>query len=222
MEPRHRVCEALPAMKPWKTLATDGTYSLRQREREFMVLKEGKILVTSRSSGLEPTVVRLAFSRLITDAPRVLIGGLGFGHTLRAVLDGGPDLMEVTVCEPSESLVKWNEGPLAETNGHALEDPRVVVEVGDIQSVLSDHRRAFDVALLDLDNGPFEVAVNDDLSLYSIGGLSSVRASMRGGGRLVVASAGTHPGFNKRLTSVGFQASVEALGGGHLAFIGDT
>lgn len=208
-------------MKPWKTLATDGKYQLRQRDREFMVLESGKILLTSKSKGLEPDVARLAFARLSVDAPRVLVGGLGFGALLRAVLDVGPDLMEVTVCEPSKPVMAWNEGPLADFNGHALEDPRVEVEVGDIQAVLSGHRRGFDVALLDLDNGPFEVNVQDDLSLYSIGGLSSVRASMRAGGRLVVASAGTHPGFNKRLTSVGFQASVEPLGQGHLVFIGD-
>lgn len=208
-------------MKPWKTLATDGKYQLRQRDRELMVLAAGKIVLTSRSAGLEPDVARLALSRLATDAPRVLVGGLGFGLTLRAVLEAGPDLMEVTVCEPSGPLVAWSRGPLAELSGRALEDPRVEVEVGDIQAVLAAHRRGFDVALLDLDHGPFEVNVKDDLSLYSVGGLSSLRASLRPGGRLVVASAGTHPGFNKRLAAVGFQASVQPLGGGHLAFIGD-
>jgi hypothetical protein len=51
-------------MKPWKTLATDGKFTLRQREREYMVLSEGKIIMSSRQHGAEPqaacpsTVVR--------------------------------------------------------------------------------------------------------------------------------------------------------------------
>lgn len=186
-----------------------------------MVLEQGKIMLTSRSSGLESDLVRLAFARLNTDAPRIFVGGLGFGFILRAVLDGAPDLAKVLVNEPWEPLIDWHEGPLTEMNGGALEDPRVEIDTGDVQLVLSENRKKFDVILLDLDNGPYAVDVKDDLSLYSIGGLSSVRASLAAGGRVVVSSAGTHPGFNKRLTTVGLRATAETLGGGHLAFVGD-
>ena len=210
-------------MKPWKTLATDGKFSLRQREREYMVLHEGKILMSSRHHGAEPELARIGMAHVDAQSPKVLIGGLGFGFTLRAALDAAPDLARVTVNEPSKAVVEWNRGPLASLNGHALDDPRVTVEVGDVQRVLSKHRRGFDVILLDIDNGPFAVDIDDDQSLYSIGGLSSVRASLKSGGRLAVVSAGTHPGFNKRLIEVGFSSSsVEYVGGGDsLVFIGD-
>ena len=209
-------------MKPWKTLATDGKFSLRQREREYMVLSEGKILMTSRQHGAEKDLARIACARLETDVPRVLVGGLGFGFTLRAALDIAPDLAKVTVNEPSKAVVEWNRGALALLNDHALEDPRVSVEVGDVPHVLSKHRRGFDVMMLDIDNGPFAVDIDDEQSLYSIGGLSSMRASLKSGGRLAVLSAGTHPGFNKRLTEVGFTASVQYVGeGDSLVFIGD-
>lgn len=209
-------------MKPWKTLATDGKFTLRQREHEYMVLADGKILMNSRHHGEEPELARIACARLETSSPKLLVGGLGFGFILRAALDLAPDLAKVMVNEPSKSVVEWNRGPLASLNGHALEDPRVSVEVGDVQRVLSKHRRGFDAILLDLDNGPFAVDIDDDLSLYSIGGLSSVRASLRSGGRLAVLSAGTHPGFNKRLVEVGFSASAQHVGKGDaLVFIGD-
>lgn len=209
-------------MKPWKTLATDGKFALRQREREYMVLADGKILMNSRHHGEEPELARIACARLETSSPKLLVGGLGFGFILRAALDVAPDLAKVMVNEPSKAVVEWNRGPLASLNGHALEDPRVSVEVGDVQRVLSKHRRGFDAILLDLDNGPFAVDIDDDLSLYSIGGLSSVRASLRSGGRLAVLSAGTHPGFNKRLVEVGFSASAQHVGQGDaLVFIGD-
>jgi spermidine synthase len=208
-------------MKPWKTLATDGKFTLRQREREYMVLADGKILMSSRQHGDEPGLVRIGCARIDHDSPKILVGGLGFGFTLRAALDHAPDLSKVTVNEPSKSVVEWNRGPLASLSGHALGDDRVTVEVGDVQRVLSKHRRGFDVILLDIDNGPFAVDIDDDMSLYSIGGLSSVRASLASGGRLAVLSAGTHPGFNKRLIAVGFSStSVEPVGDS-LVFVGD-
>lgn len=209
-------------MKPWKTLATDGKFTLRQREQEYMVLSEGKILLNSRHHGSEKELARIGFARIDTGSPKVLVGGLGFGFTLRAALDVAPDLTKVIVSEPSKTVVEWNRGTLASLNGHALDDPRVTAVVGDVQHVLSAHRRGFDVVLLDLDNGPFAVDIDDDQSMYSLGGLSSVRASLRSHGRLAVLSAGTHPGFNKRLTEVGFTASVQYVGDGDsLVFIGD-
>lgn len=207
-------------MKPWKTLATDGKFALRQREREYMVLADGKILMSSRQHGDEPDLVRIGCARIDRDDPKILVGGLGFGFTLRAALDHAPDRAKVTVNEPSKTVVEWNRGPLASLNGHALDDDRVTVEVGDVQRVLSKHRKGFDVIVLDLDNGPFAVDIDDDMSLYSIGGLSSVRASLASGGRLAVLSQGTHPGFNKRLVAVGFSASVEYVGDS-LVFVGD-
>ena len=209
-------------MKPWKTLATDGKFSLRQREGEYLVLQDGKILISSRHHGHEPELCRIGCARLQHGSPKVLVGGLGFGFLLRAALDATPDLAKLTVCEPSKAVVEWNRGPLAALNEHALEDPRAEVEVADVQRVLSKHRKGFDVILLDLDNGPFAVDIDDDQSLYSIGGLSSVRASLKPGGRVVVSSHGTHPGFNKRLAEVGFTPSVQYVGGGDaLVFVGD-
>lgn len=207
-------------MKPWKTLATSGKWTLRERDAEFMVQVDGKILLTSRRHGNEAVLARIGCARLDTHRPHVLIGGLGFGFTLRAALDELPPDAKVTVCELSPAVVEWCRGALAERNGHALEDPRVEVEVADIQRVLSKHRGAFDVALLDLENGPFPVSVQDDATLYSVGGLSSVRASLKKPGRLAVWSGGQHPGFNKRLREVGFTASVEKTGEG-LIFVGD-
>lgn len=211
-------------MKPWKTIATDGKWTLRQRDQEFMVQVDGKVLMTSRRHGSEDELARIGCARVNSASPHVLIGGLGFGFTLRAALDNLPDSAKVVVSELSKHVVEWNRsgGELAKLHGDSLDDHRVSVEVGDVQKLLSKNRNAFDVVLLDIDNGPFAVTVEDNETMYSIGGLSSVRASLKKGGRLAVWSAGTHPGFNKRLREVGFVASVEKTGDGqHLVFIGD-
>ncbi len=207
-------------MKPWKTLARDGKWTLRQRDTEYMVQVEGKILFMSRRHGSEEDLARIGSARVMNEHPRVLIGSLGFGFTLRAALDVLPHGAQVVVCELSKALVEWNRGALAAMNGNALDDPRVTVELGDVQAVLPRYRGKFDVVLLDIDNGPSAMTVDDEQTLYSIGGMSSVRASLKPGGRLAVFSAVTHPGFNKRLREVGFTASVEKTAS-HLVFIGD-
>lgn len=198
-------------MKPLKVLATHGEWTLRQRDNEFMVQRKGAIVSTSRNDGHELDLVRLALARISTSTPRILVGGLGFGLLLRALLDDLGDGAQVTVLEPSEAVRAWNEGPLAALHDDALHDARVRVESGDALIFLSKHRAKFDAVLLDIDAGPFDVDIDDDTSLYSIGGFSSLRASLDKGGRLAIASRTTQPGINKRLRECGFQATAEKV-----------
>lgn len=207
-------------MKPLKTLGTHGEWTLRQRDQTFMVQHEGRVVLSSRNDGHEGDLVRLGFSRASAADARVLVGGLGFGQLLRAVLNEVGDGARITVLEPSPAMLAWNRGPLAELSENALEDDRVTVQGGDPLSYLANHRGAFDVVLLDLDAGPFDVDAQDDLSMYSLGGMTCIKAAMASGGRVTAASRSTHSGFNKRLTACGFTASVEKVGE-RLYFFGD-
>jgi spermidine synthase len=209
-------------MKPWKVIASEGKWTLRSRGDEFLVQVEGRVLLSSRRTGSEAELARIGCARLTSDGPRVLVGGLGFGFTLRAVLDVLPIGARVLVCEPSPAVVEWNRGPVAPLAGAPLEDHRVEVVVGDVQRLLPKHRGRFDVILLDLDEAPFPVSAIANSNLYDLGGLSSLRASLKKGGRLAIWSGGPQAGFTKRLTEVGFTAGVEKTGDGkHLVFKGD-
>lgn len=207
-------------MKPLKLLATEGRWSLRQRDTEYLLLRDGRIYASSRSSGGEEEFVRFAFARVVSAAPRVFVGGLAFGHTLAAVLERLPDGGRVVVSEESPALVAWHQGVLAAVNGEALADPRVTVETGEAQRVLAKHRDGFDVVLLDVEATAAADTGDADERLAALAGLSSARASLKKGGRLAVWSAATHPGFLKRLREVGFAPSVEKTGH-HLVFLGD-
>lgn len=207
-------------MKPLKVLATHGEWTLRQRDNVFMVQHQGRIVSTSKQDGHEADLVRMGLARTSSSAPRILIGGLGFGLLLRAVLDDVGDGARVTVLEPSEAVLAWNEGPLSELSNDAVHDERVEVESGDALVFLSQHRAKFDVVLLDIDAGPFDLNVDDDTSLYSIGGFSSLKASLDKGGRLAIASRTTQAGINKRLRECGFQATAEKVGERYV-FTGD-
>lgn len=208
-------------MKPWKTLATEGSWSLRERDGEFMVQRDARIVLKSRRRGDNDDLVRAAFARINTASPRILVGGLGFGGLTRAVLERLPDGGRMLIAEPMKPLVAWHQGPLAHFSGDALQDPRVELVVGELTSVLIKHRSAFDAVVLELDQGPFEVQLDDDASAFSVGGLSSLRASLRPGGRLAVSSEQPHPGFVKRLRQVGLEGAAEKTTSETFIFVGD-
>ena len=87
--------------------------------------------------------------------PRVLIGGLGMGYTLRAALDQLPPAAEVTVVELNPVVVEWCRGPLAALTDDAVADRRVRVEIGDVAGAIAGARRGeLDAILLDLYEGP--------------------------------------------------------------------
>lgn len=191
---------------------------LKQRDREFLVQVDGKVLMGSRAHASEELLARVACEQL-PPAARVLIGGLGFGFTLRAALDVLEPAAKVVVAELSGAIVEWNRGVLADLARRPLDDPRVTLEQKDVSKVMGRSRAAFDAIVLDVDNGPFAVTQQANASLYSLTGISHARLALAPKGRLVVWSAGDDPGFVKRLREVGFDVKTHAAGGRHVIFV---
>ena len=125
-------------MKAWEVLgessAADGTdIQLRRRDDEYLILANGKPLMSSRLHGSEEALATVGCSRARTrEQPRVLVGGLGMGFTLRAVLDALPSNAVVTVAELVPAVIEWNRGSLATLAGHPLRDRRVRIQVTDV------------------------------------------------------------------------------------------
>jgi spermidine synthase len=145
---------------------------------------------------------------LFREPRAVLVGGLGLGFTLRAVLDRvGRDAV-VTVAELVPELVGWNRNQLAELNDRPLEDPRCEVVVGDVFQTIKRSRGAFDVILLDVDNGPIALSHASNQRLYSEQGLRACYQSLRSEGVLAVWAAGPSPRFERRFAAAGFDVKV--------------
>lgn len=199
-------------MLPYETIAVarvaDGDeFVLSRRGQEWCVRVGGKILMSSNMHDSEESLAREAIARV--PSPRsVLIGGLGLGFTLRAVLDRVSADAQVTVAELVPELVDWNRHYLAELNACALEDSRCQIVVGDVLRLLEHSRAAFDVIALDVDNGPVALAHPRNQRLYEAEGLRRCRAALRAEGVLAVWSAGPSPAFEKRLTAAGFRVEV--------------
>ena len=82
--------------RPWQTLdrveTAEGPLELRRRgDDEFLITVGGRVLMSSRAHRSEALLAEAACSRIAgRPRPRVLIGGLGMGFTLRAALDALP------------------------------------------------------------------------------------------------------------------------------------
>ncbi|TKD25369.1 MAG: hypothetical protein E5W98_31320 [Mesorhizobium sp.] len=198
-------------MIPWVQLDTaktpDGDHELRLKQRgtEFSIMLGSNELMNSRLSGSEEALARLSCQRIAgRSQPKILIGGLGMGFTLRAALaELGADA-GVVVAELVPAVVAWARGPMASVFGGCLDDPRVTVREADVGELIRSEGSAWDAILLDVDNGPEGIVYKANDALYSIAGLISAKAALKPGGVLAVWSQGPDSGFTRRLKQAGF------------------
>jgi spermidine synthase len=198
-----------------QTLTPDGTdMKLTRRANEYIILANGKSLMSSRMHGSEEALAMFACRRVRTlEQPCVLIGGLGMGFTLRATLDFLPLDAMVVVAELVPAVVEWNHGPLGPLAGHPLKDKRVRIEVGDVAVMLNSCPGRFDAVLMDVDNGPAAFTASHNACLYDDRGLAAARAALKVGGVLAVWSARDDRKFEQRLRYGGFSVEVERVRG---------
>jgi spermidine synthase len=141
---------------------------------------------------------------------RVIVGGLGFGATVRGVLDASPDA-RVVVVEKVDAVIDLVRGDLAHFSGRALEDPRVELVRGDVRDVVAQREGQADVILLDVDNGPHWASFRTNARLYTPGGLAVLKRGLRPGGALAVWSGYRADAFLGQLRSAGLKPSVVPL-----------
>jgi spermidine synthase len=190
-------------MLEWVTVErarmADGTEFVLGRHGDGWVIRVGpRVLMSNRMHGSEEALAEVALARV--DDPRtVLVGGLGLGYTARAVLDAvGPET-EVTVLELVAELVDWNRRHVGGLADHPLADRRCRVVVGDVFDTLKSSPAAFDVIVLDVDNGPQGLTQAKNQRLYSESGVRACLAALRANGVLAVWSAGPNAGYQRKL-----------------------
>jgi len=198
---------------PWTLLDTaqipgGGELRLMRRGTEFSIKLGQNELMNSRLSGSEQALATLACRRIQTrERPRMLIGGLGMGFTLRAALAVLGSKAEIVVAELVPSVVAWARGEMAEMFGGSLTDPRVTIREDDVSQIIRSARAAYDTILLDVDNGPEGLTRESNDALYDLKGLTAARVALRPGGVLAVWSSGPDPRFTQRLRKAGFDVN---------------
>lgn len=208
-------------MLPWVVLDTaaipgGGELRLKQRGTEFSIMLGAVELMNSRICASEEALATLACARIRSrQPPRMLIGGLGMGFTLRAALLALPDDARVVVAELVPAVVRWARGPMAELHGGSLTDPRVSIHEGDVGNLIRSEPSSYDAVLLDVDNGPEGLSREANDRLYDLSGLAAARAALMPGGVLAVWSSAPNQAFTSRLRKAGFdvdEVGVRAKG----------
>jgi spermidine synthase len=182
---------------------------LMRRGTELTIKLGQNELMSSRLFGSEEALATLACFRIkMRSAPRILIGGLGMGFTLRAALAVVGPQARITVVELVPAIIAWARGPMAELFGGSLTDPRVALHQADVMQSIKAGRDAYDAILLDVDNGPEGLTRKSNDALYDLPGLRASYEALRSGGVLAVWSSGPDEKFTARLRTAGFVAEA--------------
>ena len=192
---------------------SDRVLKLYQSKDDFsIVLSGGGELMSTRKHASEDALGTLPCQMLVSaDAAAVLIGVLGMGFTLAAVLNAtGPD-SRVTVAELVPDVIEWNKGPLGNYSKHPLKDERTEVYQGDVSDLLRDPGQLYDVIALDVDNGPEALSSNGNDWIYSSEGVYCARESLKPGGVLAYWSATPDRVFAKRLKNCGMKVTEKSV-----------
>jgi spermidine synthase len=216
---------------PWEDVDREvvpgyGELSLHRRGAYFVIRLDGAELMGSHDHRSEDLLAEVGCSWPdARDQPRVLIGGLGLGYTLRAVLDRVPAAATVEVSELVGATIRWNRGPLADLAKRPLDDPRTVVVHRDVAAVIADGAGAYDAIMLDVDNGPDTTRDWGNPSLYSTRGLERIVRALRPGGVVAIWAASETAGFTAPMHRAGLEAScVRARAAGaanrHVIWVG--
>jgi spermidine synthase len=220
-----------PAMRKREVLdrstTPDGKPLELAREGGHYAIRVGHtLLMSSAASGSEQHMAVVAREILgARRAPRILIGGLGMGCTLRAVLEQFGKDARVTVAELLPALIRYARTFLAELAGHALDDPRVELFEGDVRDALT--RASWDAILLDVDNGPSALTAASNASLYGSRGTARLHRALAADGVLVVWSVSPDIRYEAQLRAAGFDCKTvragaragQSKGGRHTLFV---
>jgi spermidine synthase len=205
-------------MIPWKLLDTarvSGSKTelrLYQRDKEFSIRVDRYELMNSRVYTSNDGFSDLGCARIQgRRKPRVLIGGLGMGYSLRTALDLLPKDAEVVVAELVPQVVAWNRDYLGHLAGHPLRDPRVQVREMDVGLVLRESRGQFDLIMLDVDNGAEGLTRKANDRLYNRQGIATARDALRPEGVLGYWAAGPDQAFARRLREAGLDVKESSI-----------
>ena len=197
----------------------DGTvFSLHKRGKEFVLKYNGNELMSTNHTYSEQLLAEKGCAHILehrkrpskkSPPPRVLIGGLGLGFTLKRTLELLASPATIEVAELMPPLIEWNRTFLVEHNGPLLEDPRTQIIQGDLFKTLSNKPNGnYDALLLDIDNTPDDLITKGNARLYSPVFLRKLGQLLTTTGKLSYWLSEPAPKFKKLLEQSGFHVEV--------------
>ena len=199
-----------------RTIVEDDKSLLLRRDGAKLELVLGNVvLLSSAALETELELGRLAREPIARAGPRarVLVGGLGFGATLRGVLEVATPETKIVVVEKLRTVIEIARAEASELVGGALDDPRVELCEDDVADVIAGAEPgSLSAILLDVDNGPEWASFRTNARLYAEAALVRARTALApDGGLFAVWSGYPADAFVRTMRKAGFVPRVEPL-----------
>jgi spermidine synthase len=175
-----------------------GELVLRRAGDRFEIISNGVFLMDTSDGTSERLLVTAAVAACPAREPRILIGGLGVGFSLRRAADLD-HVRAIDVVEIEPAIIGWHQTFLSHLTGVALADRRVSVHECDLVTWLRGHTDPYDVICVDTDNGPNWLVFDANRDLYAAAGLDLLASRLSDGGVLAIWSAARDLDFERRL-----------------------
>jgi spermidine synthase len=173
-----------------------GELVLRRRVEEHTadaleLRVNGVFVMDTRETSSEIELAAAALE-LVEDPRDVVVAGLGLGFTTQRVLvDRRVERVMVVELEPA--LVGWMRDGTIPHGPSVLADKRVHVVGADIVMAVAEATSAYDLVLLDVDNGPGYLVHDTNSAIYERDFIARTQRILNPGGALVVWSANPAP-----------------------------
>lgn len=180
----------------------DAVLELYGKDGRFMMRANGLELMNGFHHESETALGTFAAGLATSSDARFLVGGLGLGYTVAALLEALQGNGTVAVAELSQAVIDWFGRYVGAS---VMPDARANLTIinADIGDILRDRDR-YDVVILDVDNGPEPLVAAANAELYSINGLHMLRDCLSGHGDALVWSGFESADFAERARKAGF------------------
>lgn len=196
---------------PWTLLDSvtenDALLELYGKDGMFMIRANGLELMNGFCHDSETALGRLAAALAPTFAPRVLVGGLGLGYTVAALIDALRERSTITVAELSGAVIDWFHRYVKASVGSERWCDVTIVRA-DVADLLAAGDQ-YDIIVLDIDNGPEPLVSADNAALYSRAGLNALHTSLSEHGAALLWSGFQSTSFEKYAQDAGFVVACE-------------
>lgn len=172
-----------------------GALSLRRRRdlrlgEDVLEIKLGDaFLMSSRFTASEIALAKLGLAAVATDAPEVVVGGLGLGYTAAAVLEDAR-VASLLVVDALDAVIDWHRDGLLPLGPALTGDARCRLVHGDFFALAASDRgfdpdrpgRKVDAILVDIDHAPGDLLDDGSAGFYTPDGLSAVAGHLKPSG----------------------------------------
>ncbi len=196
---------------PWTLIDSaterDAVLDLYGKDGRFMIRANGLELMNGFSHESETAIGAFAAGLAPAHGARFLIGGLGLGYTVAALLEALEDRGTVTVAELSSAVIAWFRR-YVRASVLPDEPANLTIVNADVAALLAGPGR-YDVIILDVDNGPKPLVTKTNAGLYTMDGMRALFGSLSDHGVALLWSGFESADFAARASDVGFAVRCE-------------